>query len=656
MDTPGTKRIEIYDRLRLQPAIESYTRGQVYLRRFLCLYFILLWLSCSLPASAQTAKKVIANGADLPEFTYAVPENPGGFLTSDAAYQPFAAKARADVETILRDYDVQDKKRLRYLKMILSYLDFEGNRFDEARERIRQVRELETPAEKLKNGDLFVMEAILKAFDVSGETSGAKFQTTFRQIFAEAVNALPDDLRAGVVGERDFANVVSAEYLVKDLTAALAPVAKQHNNNITLDEVTQVLAARFAQRFFLAFKDDIRQTYTAYLNSRKPVNIWTSREVVLTNREKLTPVLIGIWDSGVDSAVYPNQMFVNKREKLNGKDDDGNGFVDDIHGIAFDAEMKYTTDETFPLTAADVEEYPAFAHYANLDADIVDGIETAEVVAYKEKQAALRADAKAWEKYSRRWNFLGRQYMHGTEVAGVVVKGNPAARIVNARLTFRNKTGDKIAPTEDVIRRTAEHYKTVVAYFKSRKARVVNMSWETYPQEIEEDLEFYKMGANAAERKQMARQRYTILKNALFEAIKGAPEILFVSIAGNRATDLDATETIPSGFVLPNLLTVGAVDASGAKAYFSNAGKSVTLYGLGVNTETFAPGGIAVRVTGTSLAGPQVAGLAAKLFALRPKLTVAETIALIRQGADTSADGTMKLINPKKSVELLLAR
>lgn len=626
-----------------------------YVKRLLCIYFILLWTFCALSVSAQNGKKVIANAADLPEFSYAVPENFGDLLTSDAVYQPFAAQVRADAETILREYDVQDKTELRRLKTILAYLDFEENKLDAARERIKQVRELETPAEKFRNGDLIVMEAMLKAFDVSGEKSGAKFQMAFRRIFNESVNALPDDLRAGVGGERDFFDDLKTDFLVSGLTANLAGLVKE-NSKITRKEISQIVTSPFAIKFTIPLKDDIRQTYQSFLNSRKPVNIWENREVVLTNKQKLTPVLIGVWDSGVDSKVFPNQMFVNKREKLNGKDDDGNGFVDDIHGIAFNSEMKYTTDETSPLDAANVNEYPEFVREANLDADISDGIETAQTLAYQAKMTALRADEKASETYRLRWDLIRKQFMHGTQVASVIAKGNPAARLVNARVTFRDATGNHPLPTEELLRRTADAYKQTIAYFKSRKVRVVNMSWQDNPQDFVDVLKFYKIGASDDERKQTARKLFTIERDALFKAMKNAPDILFVVNAGNAAADVEATETIPAGFDLPNVLTVGAVDANGAKAAFTNTGKTVTIYGFGVNVPMLAPKGLAVRADGTSFAAPQVAGLAAKLLALNPKLSVAETVRLIRQGADTRADEKVKLINPKKSVELLLAR
>jgi len=53
------------------------------------------------------------------------------------------------------------------------------------------------------------------------------------------------------------------------------------------------------------------------------------------------------------------------------------------------------------------------------------------------------------------------------------------------------------------------------------------------------------------------------------------------------------------------------------------------------------------------MASPNVANLAAKLFALDPSLTPEKVVVLIRRGADTSEDGRRHLINPEKSVELL---
>jgi subtilisin family serine protease len=62
-------------------------------------------------------------------------------------------------------------------------------------------------------------------------------------------------------------------------------------------------------------------------------------------------------------------------------------------------------------------------------------------------------------------------------------------------------------------------------------------------------------------------------------------------------------------------------------------------------------------MSGTSMAAPQVANLAAKLLALKPRLTPTQLIRLIAQGAEPSAeDPNIRLINPRKSIALLRRR
>lgn len=71
--------------------------------------------------------------------------------------------------------------------------------------------------------------------------------------------------------------------------------------------------------------------------------------------------------------------------------------------------------------------------------------------------------------------------------------------------------------------------------------------------------------------------------------------------------------------------------------------------------KSYLPGGAEVRLSGTSMASPNVANLAAKLLALDPKLTPVQVIDLIIAGTTPSADGRRHNINPRKSVQLLRA-
>jgi subtilisin family serine protease len=100
-------------------------------------------------------------------------------------------------------------------------------------------------------------------------------------------------------------------------------------------------------------------------------------------------------------------------------------------------------------------------------------------------------------------------------------------------------------------------------------------------------------------------------------------------------------------------VAVGAVDQAGDETSFTSYGKTVVLDADGYLVKSYVPGGKQLRLSGTSMASPNVANLAAKLIALDPKLRPEQTIALIRQSATTSSDGRLHLIDPKAAIALL---
>jgi hypothetical protein len=82
----------------------------------------------------------------------------------------------------------------------------------------------------------------------------------------------------------------------------------------------------------------------------------------------------------------------------------------------------------------------------------------------------------------------------------------------------------------------------------------------------------------------------------------------------------------------------------------------VTVYSNGFQVERYISGGERMKMSRTSMAARNVTNLAAELIALDPSLTPADTVRLIQDGSDVSADGRFRLINPKRSVDLLRAR
>jgi subtilisin family serine protease len=136
----------------------------------------------------------------------------------------------------------------------------------------------------------------------------------------------------------------------------------------------------------------------------------------------------------------------------------------------------------------------------------------------------------------------------------------------------------------------------------------------------------------------------------LTKAFASAPQILFVTAAGNSNNDASFIEDVPAGIVLPNLLTVGAVDRAGDEAPFTSYGPTVKVHANGYQVESYLPGGTRVALSGTSMASPQVANLAGKLLAVNPKLTPPDLIGIIESTAERSADGRRKLVNPRMAL------
>ena len=180
------------------------------------------------------------------------------------------------------------------------------------------------------------------------------------------------------------------------------------------------------------------------------------------------------------------------------------------------------------------------------------------------------------------------------------------------------------------------------------------MSWRYGVAAYEALLGINGIGKDDEARQKLARKLFNVEKKALYEAIKDAPEILFVCGSGNESNDASFVEYIPASLELPNLITIGAVDSEGKKTSFTTEGASVRFYANGYEVESYVPGGDKVKFSGTSMASPNVVNLAAKLIALDPTLSPQQVIALIEKGSDSLAESPeLLLINPRASIALI---
>jgi len=192
-----------------------------------------------------------------------------------------------------------------------------------------------------------------------------------------------------------------------------------------------------------------------------------------------------------------------------------------------------------------------------------------------------------------------------------------------------------------------------VRYLRDNGARAVNMSWGISAQEIEDDMQGSGSGGTVEERHAAAEHYFKILNETFMEAVKSAPNVLFIASAGNSNSDSRFEQVIPAAFDLPNTMTIGAVDKGGDEASFTSFGK-VDVYSNGYQVDSVLPGGEHQSWSGTSMAAPQVTNLAAKLLAKYPQLTAVQVKRLIVDGADEKVvtGRKIRLLNEKRSFEL----
>jgi len=602
-------------------------------------------------AWGQTNDKIaVKSSDDLPRHTYKIEGTVSDLLRSPEQVAGLAGLVRADIEADLAKYDIQDSTTLQGLLNTLMNIAVLEERFDDALGYVPQIRRLEEKeSQKLMTG--LVFEAIVGARKKTGGDQ-AQFCREFRDRYLKKLSTLPWDVVGDQLEKSKGKAEMMSEGMIRGLVQARLDPIVANTGEASTDVAQNIINMMVALKIYLPLRDDLIAVYGTVIDEHRveKKDIWAERAITLLSDENLTPVTVAIWDTGTDTTVFSRQLFVNPDEKVDGKDNDGNGFVDDVHGIAFDLAFNRTAHLLRSLDDLHTDVSTASEHLKGFF-DIQAAVDSPEASAVKRVFAGLKQDEV---KMFVEDLTLSAHYIHGTHVAGIAVEGNPFARVLVARLTADHRVIGQ-EPTYELAHNIAAACRDTVDYFKRHGVRVVNMSWGFDRPSIESGLEAHGVGSSIEERAQLARRLFKIQRDALYTAMSGAPEILFVTSAGNEDNDVEFGESIPSSFELPNLLVVGAVDQAGDPTGFTSFGRTVQVYANGFEVDSFVPGGKRMKASGTSMSSPNAVNLAAKVMARKPMLRPAEVIDLIIRGADRKTVGatSILLMNPKRTLELL---
>ncbi|MFP5385984.1 MAG: S8 family serine peptidase [Bacteriovoracia bacterium] len=362
---------------------------------------------------------------------------------------------------------------------------------------------------------------------------------------------------------------------------------------------------------------------------------WISTCLLLASVASVNAASIAVIDSGLDykhEMITPN-LWTNANETFDRRDNDGNGYQDDVHGWNFAEQNGMIIDYKYLGTFS-----PDTKKYFDIQGKYFLGQATeSEINWMREKQK----DPKFLQEMGKFGNFV-----HGTHVAGISIRDSKNAAM-----------GIKLIPTE---------VKPFFEGLKSQKSANIDR-WALLEKafdalagqqmslltDIARFIDFHKMGVangsfgtgftqakiitdnayrllffkkpNEADSDRAARMFINALIKAGQSFVSAAPNTLFVFAAGNDGLSNDVYGTSPANIKADNVITVGATYKNQFFAPFSNYGtKMVDIAAPGMLIDSAIPGNDYLKVSGTSQAAPYVANVAARIKEANPALSPAQ--------------------------------
>ena len=457
-------------------------------------------------AQAQTRKR-IDKAADLPRFTYTIDGKVEDVLRDDAKFKAFAAQVRRDVEGVLAQYDIADKAMSRQLLSEVAQLDMLDGRYDDALARIGQVKALEEkPSDKILSG--MSTRAIVAGVRANPDRTSPAYRAAVAQSIKAELAAAPYDVIANDAKEvKAGAEMLGEGRLIGAVRELLQPSVDK-NGNLSSDLAPTLVRIKYVLTYTLPLKETMVDTWSTYLAAHKvdKPDIWEARAAALPPGQKYTPVKIAVWDSGVDTKLFPRSRRARQRQGPRHR-------VRPFRQGPRPASCR-------PIPGELKSKVPALKSRLKGFSDLQSNIDSPEADEVKKYMSALKPDE--YKAFVEEIGLAGN-WMHGTHVAGIAVAGNPYARLVVGRIEFDWHLLPDPCPTRELTVRDAKNQQAYVDFFKREGVRVVNMSWGGSVKGIESALELCNIGKTPDERKAIARDYFDIQKDALTKAFASAP-------------------------------------------------------------------------------------------------------------------------------------
>jgi subtilisin family serine protease len=411
----------------------------------------------------------------------------------------------------------------------------------------------------------------------------------------------------------------------------------------------------------------------------------------LLKGRKAAPIIVGVIDSGldIDHPDLKGKIWTNKNEIAgNNKDDDNNGYIDDIHGWNF---LGDTNNEQLELTRIVKKGNTNLPEYAKAKAELDKKL--AEIAPQKQQVDYIFAQHNMIQKHLKKDNYTAaelnaikttdKELLQAQQVMqSVIAQTSPDFQSdlndfknqvydmmnYNLNVDFKGrKTGDnpenindkkygnnnvKGLDVENALHGT--HVAGIIAQIRDNKiggdgvvaANITIMACRAVPNGDEYDKDIalairYAVDNGAKVINGSFGKDYSPHKEWVWDAIKYAAskDVLIVHAAGNDGKDVDIEENFPcdtmdkTNEISDNFLSIGALNTNyGAVmvADFSNYGsKNVDIFSPGMKIYATVPNGKYKYEQGTSMASPNAAGVAALIRSYYPKLTAAQVKQII---------------------------